>query len=122
MTELIAIRPEDIGRGKATIYSDHIINKMMRVEELEVVGICNAISLACSAVAMSSSVARVYIKEACLDYIEVPILGKMSAIFFTLGGEPTIDWESEKAKLEKNMKLDFEPDGQLIIISKKSTG
>lgn len=116
--ELITIRPEDVAKGKAAFYSDLIINKMARVEELDVVGISNAISLACSAVRMSSSVARIYIKELCLDNIEVPVLGKLGGIFFNLGRELVVDWDSRKCEIEKNMKLDFDLNGQLVVVSR----
>lgn len=117
-TELVTIRPEDVASGKASFYSDLIINKMARVEALDVVGLSNAISLACSAVRMSSSVARIYIEELCLDYIEIPVLGKFSGAFFSLGRAQEVDWDSKKAEIEKNLKLDFELKGQLVVVSK----
>jgi len=107
-----------VAKGKAASYSDLIINTMAKVEELDIVGLSSAISLACSAVRMSTSVARIYIEELCLDYIEIPVLGKFSGAFFSLGREQKTDWDSEKAEIEKNMKLSFDPDGQLVIVSK----
>jgi len=115
--EILVIRPDDIGKGKVNFFSDQIINKMAKVDELDVIGISNGISLACSATRMSSEFARVHIKEAFLNYLDIPILGKIGGVFFTLTGEQTVDWDSEKASLEKGMKLSFAADGQLVVIS-----
>jgi len=115
--EILVIRPDDVGKGKVNVFSDVIINKMAKVDELDVIGISNGLSLACSATRMSSEFARVHIKEVFLDYLDIPILGKIAGIFFTLTGEQTVDWDSEKASLEKEMKLTFAADGQLVVIS-----
>lgn len=115
--EILIVRPDDVGKGKVNVFSDQIINRMAKVDELDIVGISNGISLVCSAVRMSSEFARVHIKEVFLDYLDIPILGRMGGIFFTLTGEQTVDWDSEKAKLEKEMKLSFAADGQLVVVS-----
>lgn len=118
-SEIILVRPEEIGKGRAFFYRDKIINEMRKAKELDVIGITNAISLTCSAVRMSLEIAGIYVQEMCLDYIPLPILSRVSAIFFALGLEPKPDWEVEKAKLEKDMKLDFDREGQLVVVSRK---
>lgn len=115
---LILIRPENLGRGSAYHFSDQIINGLRKEKELSVVGFGNAISLACMAVQISSRIANVSISELSLDYIGAPTLG-ISGVFFILGKESKVDWEKEKKRLESNMKLTFDRDGQLIVISQK---
>ena len=116
--KLILIRPEDLGKGSAYHFSDQIINGLRKEKELSVVGFGNAISLACMAVQISSSIANVSIRELSLDYVSAPTLG-ISGVFFILDKESKVDWEEEKGKLESKMKLTFDRDGQLIIVSKK---
>ena len=116
--KLILIRPENLSKGSAHQFSDQIINELRKEKELSVVGFGNASSLACMAVQISSSIANVSISELSLDYIGAPSLG-ISGVFFVLDKESRIDWEKEKRKLESEMNLTFDRDGQLIIISKK---
>lgn len=117
-SETILIRPEDIRKGRAFFYRDKIINEIRKSKELDVIGVSNAISLACSAVQMSTLIAGVYIKEACLDYIPLPILQRVSGIFLALTLESEVDWETQKAKFEEDMKLSFDRDGELVVVSK----
>jgi len=117
-SQIIFIRPEDIGKGRGFFYSDKIINEMRSAKELEVIGISNAMSLACSAVQMSSEIAAVYVKEMCLDYIPLPILQKVGGVFFTLSQQPGVDLDARKTSIEEGMKLSFDRDGQLVVVSK----
>lgn len=117
--KIILIRPEDIGKGRVFFYRDRIINEMRTTEELAVIGISNAISLACSSVQASSRIASIYIEEVCLDYIPIPVLGKVGGIFFLLSRKPTVDWESKKTEIEKDMVFDFTREGQLVVVSRK---
>jgi len=106
-----------VGRGKAHHFSDQIINELRREKELGVIGFGNAISLACMAVQISSSIANVSISELSLDYIGPPTLG-ISGVLFILSKESKVDWGEKKEGLESKMNLTFERDGQLVIISK----
>jgi hypothetical protein len=114
---LLLIRPEEVEKGGVYSFSDQIINGLRKEEELFVVGVGNAISLACMAVQRSSSIAKVAINELSLDYIGSPTLG-LGGVFFVLNKESKRDWDGEKKKLEEGMKLSFERDGQLIVVSK----
>lgn len=116
--ELILIRPEDLGKGRAHRLSDQIINGLRTEKELALVGFGNAVSLACMAVQISSSIANVSIGEMSLDYIGAPSL-RISGVFFILEKESKVNWEEEKRKLDDGMKLDFARDGQLVIVSRK---
>jgi len=114
----ILIRPENLGKGSAYHYSDQIINGLRTEKELSVIGFGNAISLGCMAVQISTRIANVYINELSLDYVGAPALG-ISGVFFVLGKKSKVDWEEEKRKLESKMKLTFEHEGQLIVVSRK---
>ena len=92
---------------------------MKTTEELDLIGISNAISLACSSVQASSRIASIYVEEVCLDYIPISVLGKVGGIFFLLSRKPTVDWESKKTEIEKGMTLDFTKEGQLVVVSRK---
>jgi hypothetical protein len=114
----ILIKPEFVEKGSAVKFSDQIINILRTEDELFVVGIGNATSLACMAVQRSASMARVFINELSLSYIGSPALG-LAGVFFVLNSEPRRNWESEKEALEKGMNLSFDRSGQLIVISKR---
>jgi len=116
--ELILIKPEDLAKGSAYRFSGQIINGLRKEKELSVVGFGNAISLACMAVQISSSIANVSVSELSLDYIGSPKLA-ISGIFFILDKESKINWDEKKVNVESKMKLNFERDGQLVVVSKK---
>ncbi len=115
---LILLKPEDLGKGAAYHFSDRIINGLRKEKELAVVGLGNAVSLACMAVQIASNIANVCINELSLDYIGSPSLG-IGGIFFGLDKESTIDWDQQRKDIESRMKLDFSPEGQFVIVSKK---
>jgi hypothetical protein len=115
--ELLLIRAEEMEKGSVYSFSDQIINGLRKANELAVVGVGNAMSLACKAVQRSSSISKVAIDELSLDYIGSPTLA-LGGVFFILNKESKKNWDSEKEEIEKKMKLNFEPDGQLIIITR----
>jgi hypothetical protein len=114
---LFLIKPESVEKGSVYSFSGQIINELRRQEELCVVGIGSAISLASMAVQRSCSIAKIAINELSLNYIGSPTLG-LGGVFLVLNKESKRNWDSEKKKLEKGMKLSFERDGQLIIVSR----
>jgi hypothetical protein len=115
---ILLIRPEEIGKGRAFFYSDKIINEMTSSEQLDVVGISNAIALTCQAVQMSTEIASVNIKEISLNYISLPIFGNIGGIIFTLSQKPDNNWGDKKNSIEEKMDLTFRRDGQIIVVSK----
>ena len=116
MTELILIRPDDIQKGGSYRFSDKIINGFRKDDEIFVVGMGNAISLACTAVQRATKLAKGKISEISLDYIGSPKLG-IAGLFVVLDKESKRDLVSEGKELEKGMKLSFERDGQLLVVS-----
>lgn len=114
---MLLIKPELLEKGSAIRFSDQIINILRKEDELFVVGIGDAISLASMAVQRSTSLARVFVDELSLGYIGSPKLG-LGGVFVVIGKEPKRDWEKEKTDLEKEMNLSFDRNGQLIVISR----
>ena len=115
---LLLIKPELLEKGSAFEFSDQIINSLRKEDELFVVGIGSAVSLACMAVQRSTSLARASVDELSLSYIGSPMLG-LGGVFFVIGKEPKRDWEKERKDLEKGMNLSFDRNGQLVVISRK---
>lgn len=116
MTQLLVIKSDDIQKGGVYQFSDMIINGLRKEEEMFVVGMGSAISMACMAVQRAASISKVAIGELALDYIGSPALG-LGGAFFILNKEPKRNWDAEKKALEKGMKLNFERGGQLIVVS-----
>jgi len=116
MTEFILIKPDDIQKGSSYRFSDQIINSLRKVDELFVIGMGNAISLACTAVLRASSIANVKISEVAIDYVGIPKLG-IGGVFFVLNKESEINWVEKKKQMEEGMNLSFERGGQLLIVS-----
>lgn len=116
MTELLLIRPDDVQKGSTYRYSDQIINLLRKVDEIFVVGMGSAMSLASAAVSRATSISKVSISEVTIDYIGAPKLG-IGGVFFVLCRESGIDWDAKKKEMEKGMNLSFDRTGQLLVVS-----
>jgi hypothetical protein len=68
------------------------------------------------AVLRAISLTRGAISEISLDYIGSPKLG-LAGVFVVINKESKRDIVSEARELEKGMKLSFERDGQLLVVS-----
>jgi hypothetical protein len=119
MTDLILIRPDDIQKGSSYRFSDQIINGLRKEEELFVVGMGNAISLACATVQRATSLTKGAISEISIDNIGSSKLG-LSGVFIVLNKVSKRDLSSEAKELEKGMRLTFDRNGQLLIVSNKN--
>lgn len=116
--KLIIIKPEDLSKGSAYHFSDRIINELRTEKEISVVGFGNAIALSCMAVQLSSNIANVVIKGISFDYIGPPALS-IAGVIIVLGKDLGVDWNKTKKELDEKMKLDFGPEGQLLVVSKQ---
>jgi len=119
MPELTIIKPEDAQKGAVYKFSDQFINLLRKEDEIFVVGLGTAVSLAATAVSRVSNIASVNIEEVSIGYVGAQKLG-LSGIFFVLNKKPKTDWEARKKELEKDKDLSYEG-GQLLIISKNLT-
>jgi DNA-binding protein len=88
----------------------------MEAEELDIVGISNAVYLSCASVNMATNIANVHINEICLDYIDIPILGKIDAISFKVSKKADLDFPKLVSEEEKEMVLTTDREGQLISV------
>lgn len=113
--EPLVIRPQDLSL-RVNELSEKIISGIMSNPEMEIIGLSSAIFLACSAVNMASDIANVNLNEICLDFVEVPILGKFEAILMKVGRESTVDRKKRVEKEEKGMSLTTGREGQLIAV------
>jgi DNA-binding protein len=70
---------------------------------------------------MAGDIANVNVNEVCLDYIEVPILGKIEAISAQLSKKATVDFKQQVADEEKDMALTADRDGQVISVGQSTS-
>lgn len=120
-TSCIIIRPEDISTKRPNDFSQEIVSSLLEAPEINVIGISSAIFFACSSVNITRDLADIHINHLELDYIEYPVIGKFEGVFFNLSRKKTVDWESEARALSEKMKLTFDRDGQLVVVSKRQS-
>ena len=102
--KVIVIRPNDISL-KVSEVAEKIISGIMETGELDVIGVSDAMFLACSATNMATEIARIYIDEICVDTLEIPVLGKIAAVSSHLSQTKKIDFiklvEDEDSTMEQ---------------------
>lgn len=113
--EPLIITPQHLSL-KISDISERVVLNLMKAEDFDVIGIGDALFLACSAVNMATDIANAHINEMYVDNLEIPILGSVAAIFIRIGREPQIDIASRIEQEEEGMTLTTERDGQLIAV------
>lgn len=88
--EPIIITPQHLSL-KITDISERVVLNLMKAKDFDVIGIGDAIFLACSAVNIATEIANAHINEMYADILEIPILGTMAAVFIRIGRESQID-------------------------------
>jgi len=116
---IIVIRPEDLAIRKTSALSEQIVQTLINFDELDVVGISTAVFLPCSAINIARSIADIHISRLYIDYLEIPIVGKFEAIFFTLSRKMGLDIEAKMRELDSKMNLTIGKEGQLIAVSRR---
>jgi DNA-binding protein len=111
----LVIRPADASL-KINEVAEKIISGIMDSEELHVVGVSNGIYLAFASINMAKDIANVNVNEICLDYIDIPILGKIEVVSCRLGKKQEIDYRKLVDEEEKDMRLTPDREGQLISV------
>jgi DNA-binding protein len=111
-SKVIVIKPSDISL-KVSDFAERIISGIMESGELDVIGISDAMFLACSAVNMATEIANVFVDEICIDTIEVPLLGKIGAVYAHLSQSRTCD--SAKLALEEERTMPDLPEQTISI-------
>lgn len=93
---------------------------MIREENLEIVGISTAITSACIAIIKARELANVYVANAALDYIELPVIGRLEAIFVALSRRPPAKTtEAMIQELDAPLNVTFTPLGQAIAVPRQ---
>jgi len=112
---VLVIRPAETSL-KISDVAEKIISGIMDTEELDIVGVSNGIYLACASINMAKDISNVNINGIFLDYIDVPLLGKIEAISCRLVKKPEINYKELVANEEKDMHLTSDREGQLISV------
>ena len=115
--KVIAIRPSDVSL-KTTDVVERIISGIVEAGEVDVVGIDDGIFLVCSAMNMATEIAKIYIDDIYIGSLEVPVLGKTSAISAHLVQKQTWDYTKLAEQEEKGME-DIEE--QTVSVSRAAT-
>lgn len=113
--EPLIIKPQDLSL-KVSDLSEKVVLNLMKSEEFDVIGLSDAIFLACSAVNIATDIANAHVNELYADTLEIPILGSMEAIFIRVGREAKLDVAKRIEEEEKGMILTTDKEGQLITV------
>ncbi len=119
MSPHLILRPADVPRERLGKLSERIIQELMQTEEMDVVGLSSACFLACSAVNISSRIANIHVTRSLIDYISVPVMGKLESVFFTISRKPGPDYVAEMQKLDKDLNLPVGPDSDVVAVGSR---
>jgi DNA-binding protein len=109
---VIAIRPSDTSL-KTSDVAEKIISGIMESGELDVIGVSDAMFLACSAINMTTEIANIFINETFIEPLEDSALGKVSAISVHLSQTENLDFKKLVEKEDKEMVED-----QVVSVSR----
>jgi DNA-binding protein len=115
--EVIAVKPSDVSL-KTTDVVEKIISCIMEKGEVDVVGVGDGIFLACSAVNMTTEIAKVYVNDLCIGIVDSPASGRAGAISVHLGQSQICDYSKLAEQEDKAMQ---EPEEQTINVSRAAT-
>ncbi|MFA5364356.1 MAG: hypothetical protein WC325_04145 [Candidatus Bathyarchaeia archaeon] len=115
----IIVKPSDLSKNISEI-SEKVIYAMMNSDEIDILGLDSAIFLACSAVNLATDIANAHINDICINYIEVPVFGRIEAVCITLGKKAKIDHERKIQEEEKDMILSLAREGQVIGVRRNA--
>jgi DNA-binding protein len=115
--KVIVIQPEDAS-SKITDVVEGIISGIMEDGEVNVVGLNDSMFLACSALNMSTEIAKVYIDDIDIASLEIPTMGKVSAISAHLSQKQAGDYSALAENADKGMSDVAE---QTISVSRAAT-
>jgi hypothetical protein len=100
--KIIIVGPTD-GSLKISDVTEEIISGIMDVGAVDVVGVGDAMFLACSAINLSCEIAKIYVNKIGIGNLEDPHLGKSEAIFVHLAQQDSVDFEKLVVEEEKVM-------------------
>ena len=115
--KLILLQPADAS-AKTTDVVEGIIADIMEVGEVNVVGLNDSLFLACSAINMATEIAKVYVDDIDIASLEIPTLGKVSAVSAHLSQKQAGDYSALAQQEDKAMSEVAE---QTISVSRAAT-
>ncbi len=115
--KIILLQPTDAS-AKITDIVEGIISGIMETGEVNIVGLNDSMFLACSAINMATEIAKVYVDDIDIASLEVPALGKVSAVSAHLSQKQVGDYSTLAEKEEKSMTDIAE---QTISVSRAAT-
>ena len=115
--KIVIVQPSDVSI-KTTDVVERIISGILESGEVDVIGINDAIFLACSAVNMATEIANVHINDLCIGYLEAPAQVKASAILMHLGQKQICDYAKLAEQEEKGMR---DVEEQTVSVSRAAT-
>jgi DNA-binding protein len=116
--KIVIIQPADTSSLKTTDIVERIISGIMEDGEVNVVGINDAMFLACAALNMATEIAKVYVDDIDIATLEAPVLGRVAAISTHLSQKPA----GEYGKLaEQEDKALTDIGEQTISVSRAAT-
>lgn len=115
--KLILLGPADAS-AKTTDVVEGIIADIMEVGEVNVVGLNDSLFLACSAINMATEIAKVYVDDIDIASLEIPTLGKVSAVSAHLSQKQAGDYSALAQQEDKAMSEAAE---QTISVSRAAT-
>jgi DNA-binding protein len=115
--KVIVLQPSDAS-AKITDVVEAIISDIMETGEASVVGLNDSMFLACSALNMSTEIAKVYVDDIDIASIEVPTLGRVSAVSAHLSQKQAGEYSALAEKEDKAMTDTTE---QTISVSRAAT-
>jgi DNA-binding protein len=115
--KIIVIMPSDAS-AKTTDVVEELISGILESGKVDIVGINDGIFLVCSAINMATEIAKVYVDDICISNLELPVLGKTSAISVHLTQKQAGDYAT-LAKQEEQEMEDVEE--QTVSVSRAAT-
>ena len=115
--KIILLQPADAS-AKITDIVEGIISGIMETGEVSIVGLNDSMFLVCSAINMATEIAKVYVDDIDIASLEVPVLGKVSAVSAHLSQKQAGDYSALAEKEEKSMTDLAE---QTISVSRAAT-
>jgi len=88
---------------KMSDVTERIISGIMNDGVVDVIGLDESMFLVCSALNLSSEIARIYIDEIKFGYVDDPVLGKVPAIYAHVTQQESIHYERLVAEEEQAM-------------------
>ena len=115
--KIILIQPADAS-AKITDVVEGIISGIMETGSVSVVGVNDAMFLACSAINMATEIAKVYVDDIDIAPLEVPAFGRVSAVSAHLSQKQAGDYAVLAQQEDKAMTDGVE---QTVSVSRAAT-